>query len=66
MRHMETFMGGNLSKWHCGFDREGDKQKLQIEYIRIKYISKILLSNINCNKEFVTAETFEFFLRYSI
>ncbi|KAJ9549057.1 hypothetical protein OSB04_021600 [Centaurea solstitialis] len=56
MRHMETFMGGNLLKWHCGFDQEGDKQKLQIEYLRIKYVSEILLSNVNCNKEFVTAE----------
>ncbi|KAJ9548708.1 LOW QUALITY PROTEIN: hypothetical protein OSB04_021251 [Centaurea solstitialis] len=60
MRHMETFMGGNLLKWHCGFDQEGDKQKLQIEYLRIKYVSEILLSNVNCNKEFVTAEVEKF------
>ncbi|KAJ9554625.1 hypothetical protein OSB04_018670 [Centaurea solstitialis] len=65
MRHMETFMGGNLLKWHCGFDQEGDKQKLQIEYLRIKYVSEILLSNVNCNKQFVTAEVEKFELHSS-
>ncbi|KAJ9554626.1 hypothetical protein OSB04_018671 [Centaurea solstitialis] len=56
MRHMETFMGGNVSKWVSGFAVEGDAQKNQIENLRYKYVAKILQSTLNINIEFVKAE----------
>ncbi|KAJ9551857.1 hypothetical protein OSB04_015902 [Centaurea solstitialis] len=39
MRHMETFMGGNVSKWDSGFAIGEDAQKNQIENLRYKYVA---------------------------
>ncbi|KAI3774822.1 hypothetical protein L1987_49384 [Smallanthus sonchifolius] len=47
MRHMETFT--SETTWQCGFDdeKELEKQTRQITELRYKYVSKILLSDLN-------------------
>ncbi|KAI3808372.1 hypothetical protein L1987_24321 [Smallanthus sonchifolius] len=48
MLHMETFTGSTTT-WQCGFDteKELEKQTRQITELRYKYVSKILLSDLN-------------------
>ncbi|KAJ9554627.1 hypothetical protein OSB04_018672 [Centaurea solstitialis] len=60
MRFMETFKGGNVKMWDSGFAKEVDEQKMQIEKLRFKYVAKILLSDINSNKDIVTSEVESF------
>ncbi|KAJ9549058.1 hypothetical protein OSB04_021601 [Centaurea solstitialis] len=60
MRFMETFKGGNVKMWDSGFAKEVDEEKMQIEKLRFKYFAKILLSDINSNKDIVTSEVESF------
>ena len=60
MRHMETFMGGNVSKRECGLAEEGKEQHTQLENLRYKYLAKMLLSEINEKKEWVTMKMNDF------
>ncbi|KAL4567700.1 hypothetical protein LXL04_023292 [Taraxacum kok-saghyz] len=46
MRHMETYMGANSGNWSCGLRKESPKQQQEIDYLRFKYLTKILLSDI--------------------
>ena len=48
MIHMETYLG--LKNWDCGLLAENDKQKRQLDLLRSKYASKILLSDLNLIK----------------
>ena len=52
MRHMETY-NGNLEKFDAGFAMEGTEQHAQLENLRQKYLAKILLSELNDNKQIV-------------
>lgn len=56
MRHMETFKGVTTSEWKAGFKLERFDQSEQIERLREKYASKILLSDTNELKEIVEKE----------
>ncbi|KAI3744508.1 hypothetical protein L1987_57591 [Smallanthus sonchifolius] len=51
MRHMETFIGSTT--WQCGFDpeKELEKQTRQITELRYKYVSMILLLDLNNFKD---------------
>lgn len=60
MRHMETYMGENIKKWDCGLAEEGATQKAQLDNLRYKYVAKMLLSNVNKQKELVVREMNEF------
>ncbi|KAM0046589.1 putative Ulp1 protease family catalytic domain, papain-like cysteine peptidase superfamily [Helianthus debilis subsp. tardiflorus] len=56
MRHMETYMGEDANKYHCGFAKEeSGLQKKQIEDLRRKYTTKILLHDANENKPYVVS-----------
>ncbi|KAI3802419.1 hypothetical protein L1987_30551 [Smallanthus sonchifolius] len=50
VRHMETHTGDPT--WQCGFDdeKELEKQIRQVTELRYKYVSKILLSDLNIYK----------------
>ncbi|PWA51704.1 hypothetical protein CTI12_AA459710 [Artemisia annua] len=54
MRHMETYSG--KKDFDAGFVKEGAEQDQQIEDLRKKYLSKILLSDYNENKHVVESE----------
>ncbi|KAL8189147.1 hypothetical protein R6Q57_028713 [Mikania cordata] len=56
MRHMETFKGTSVKEWKCGLTSESDKQQKQLNDLRIKYLAKILLSDINIHKGEVVSE----------
>jgi hypothetical protein len=48
MRHMETYTGE--ATWDCAIvneSKDNDNQKTQLEELRQKYLTKILLSDIN-------------------
>ncbi|PWA86086.1 hypothetical protein CTI12_AA142780 [Artemisia annua] len=48
MLHMESYHG--LKNWECGLHLESDKQKRQLDLLRSKYATKILLSELNLIK----------------
>ncbi|MFS7954208.1 hypothetical protein Hanom_Chr07g00627571 [Helianthus anomalus] len=63
MRHMETYKGVAGKGWECGFSNEctdaGEisyKQHQEIDDLRHKYITKMLLSEANKYRGFVKAE----------
>jgi len=60
MFHMETFMGGPISKYDCGLGRECEEHKSWIVRLRTKYATKILTSDLNINKPIVLQEADEF------
>lgn len=53
MRHMETYTGKNVNKkeWDCGLSKESAEQQKELVELRYKYLSKILLSDINLAKD---------------
>ncbi|PWA41312.1 ulp1 protease family, C-terminal catalytic domain-containing protein [Artemisia annua] len=59
MLHMETYHG--LMNWECGLFSESDKQKRQLNLLRAKYATKILLSELNLikNKFLKLVQAFE-------
>ncbi|KAK9078396.1 hypothetical protein SSX86_002453 [Deinandra increscens subsp. villosa] len=54
MRHMETFEGTELREWKFVLSNEGPDQTRELEDLRIKYVTKILLHEINTYKKHVT------------
>ncbi|PWA63495.1 hypothetical protein CTI12_AA353530 [Artemisia annua] len=54
MRYMETYLGNK--DFDVGFVPEGKEQKKQIEDLRKKYMTKILLSEYNENIRVVESE----------
>ncbi|KAJ0683436.1 hypothetical protein HanPI659440_Chr16g0658261 [Helianthus annuus] len=63
MRHMETYKGVAGKGWECGFLNEctdaGEityKQRKEIDDLRHKYITKMLLSDANEYRSFVESE----------
>ncbi|KAL8217719.1 hypothetical protein R6Q57_021092 [Mikania cordata] len=56
MRHMEMFMG-SYKKFECGFKKvESQQKKKQINMLRKKYASRIVISSINVHREKVLKE----------
>lgn len=51
MRHMESYMGEIVSKYVSGFVTESDEQKKQLNNLRCKYVTKLLLSDLNTSKD---------------
>ena len=50
MRHMETYKGGGIGNWRCGFKKEGIQQRAQISRLRRRYARKMLMSPINTHR----------------
>ena len=57
MRHMETYSG--KKDFDAGFVKQGAEQDKQLEDLRKKYMSKILLSDYNENRHVVESEVEE-------
>ncbi|KAL8245085.1 hypothetical protein R6Q59_011343 [Mikania micrantha] len=56
MRHMETYRGNGLLYWDCGLcneDEVNNAQKNQLNDLRRKYTTKIILHDINSRKLWV-------------
>ncbi|KAL8226014.1 hypothetical protein R6Q57_018571 [Mikania cordata] len=56
MRHMEKFKKTSVKEWKCGLTSKSDEQQRQLNDQRIKYLAKILLSDINIHKSEVDSE----------
>lgn len=51
MRHMEAYMGGLLSKWSCGLEKEGKKQNNMLDRLRKRYAATLMLSECNIHSD---------------
>ena len=61
MRHMETFKGRPMTRWQCGIiNKESKEQSKQLNNLRRKYATKILLSDMNVKKRYFIGEAEEF------
>ncbi|KAK9065404.1 hypothetical protein SSX86_016787 [Deinandra increscens subsp. villosa] len=60
MRHMETYMGGPAGQWKEVFTDESGKQNTEISGLRVKYLSKMLLSDVNLLKKDVQIKSANF------
>ncbi|XP_035832787.1 uncharacterized protein LOC118481691 [Helianthus annuus] len=72
MRHMECYHGEPVEKWDCGFNVEYEqpardknkkpinKQTAQLEDLRRKFIAKILLHEINEQRDYVIEDSKKF------
>ncbi|CAH1435277.1 unnamed protein product [Lactuca virosa] len=50
MRHMESFMGDQTSKWDCGLVVDLKTQDMYLQKLRYKYLVRLLLSDHNILK----------------
>ncbi|CAH1452668.1 unnamed protein product [Lactuca virosa] len=50
MRHMESFMGDQTSKWDCGLAVDLKTQDMYLQKLRYKYLVRLLLSDHNILK----------------
>ncbi|CAH1423565.1 unnamed protein product [Lactuca virosa] len=60
MRHMETYMGDKTVNWTCGLPKESKQQQSVLNELRIKYLTKILLSDTNTYRSKIIAQTAKF------
>ncbi|KAJ9565459.1 hypothetical protein OSB04_001425 [Centaurea solstitialis] len=60
MRHMECYMGINRG-WRIGITKEGAMQNSQLDDLRVKITTKLLLSKCNNKKEYVEGEIEKWF-----
>ena len=49
-----------IGNWTCGLHKESAKQQQEIDYLRFKYLTKILLSDINQLRKKIIAQTEKF------
>ncbi|MFS8031475.1 putative Ulp1 protease family catalytic domain, papain-like cysteine peptidase superfamily [Helianthus anomalus] len=59
MRHMETYHGKNR-RWDCGLSTESKTQSDELADLRLKYLRKILLADINMLRDQVKSKVEEF------
>lgn len=60
MRHMEMFNGEDIESWDCGFKKKPNLQKNQLNLLRKRYATKLLLSDDNIQKKVVIDATNDF------
>ncbi|KAL8188548.1 hypothetical protein R6Q57_029836 [Mikania cordata] len=63
MRHMETYKGKPINEWanDCGLKEEADQCVIgQLNDLRIKYLSKMLLSDVNLLRDKVMSQLEDF------
>ncbi|KAL4554554.1 hypothetical protein LXL04_039386 [Taraxacum kok-saghyz] len=53
MRHMETYKGEKMEKWDASLEMECDSLQEQLNKLRWKYVTKMLLSDMNLLKDYV-------------
>ena len=53
MRHMEMYKGEKMEKWDASLEMESESLQEQINELRWKYVTKMLLSDMNLLKEYV-------------
>ncbi|KAI3825097.1 hypothetical protein L1987_06573 [Smallanthus sonchifolius] len=56
MRHIETFKGTAAKDCQYGLTNESEKQQHELNDLRRKYVTKMLLHDINISKEFIISK----------
>ena len=51
MRHMGCFQGQAQSSWDCDIKKDQNQQKENFTKLRVKYLTKLLLNDINLNRK---------------
>ncbi|KAL8215888.1 hypothetical protein R6Q57_022725, partial [Mikania cordata] len=57
MGHMKTYMGGGPKKWSSSLMNESEGRNKQLNKLRVKYLCKILMSNVKFLKEDVLVQS---------
>lgn len=65
MMHMEHYNGETAKNWKLEFPKEGREQEVEIIKIRIKYVTKMIMHDLNIHKEKMNLEAFEFAAKYT-
>ena len=65
MMHMEHYNGETAKNWNLEFPKEGKDQEMEIIKIRIKYVTKMLMHDLNIHREKMNQEAFEFAAKYT-
>ncbi|CAH1453808.1 unnamed protein product [Lactuca virosa] len=60
MRHMETFKGQGPNDWDSEIEKDQKQQKTQLTTLRSKYVTKILVNDINIYSNKIIEEGLEF------
>ncbi|CAI9291063.1 unnamed protein product [Lactuca saligna] len=60
MRHLETYIGDKTVNWTRGLPKESKQQQSVLNDLRIKYLTKILLSDVNTQRLKIIAQTTKF------
>ncbi|KAL4591985.1 hypothetical protein LXL04_004962 [Taraxacum kok-saghyz] len=57
MRHMKTYKGEHMDKWDARLEiKDGGSQQEQLNELRRKYVTKMLLSDMNLKKDLVVGK----------
>ncbi|CAH1443223.1 unnamed protein product [Lactuca virosa] len=60
MRHMETFKGQGQNNWDSEIEKDQKQQKTQLTKLRSKYVTKILVNDINIHNNKIIEDGLEF------
>ncbi|CAI9292056.1 unnamed protein product [Lactuca saligna] len=60
MRHMECFQGHAQSSWDCDIEKDQKQQKEKFTKLRVKYLTKLLLNDINLNRKEIVDQGIQF------
>ncbi|CAI9292057.1 unnamed protein product [Lactuca saligna] len=60
MRHMETFKGQGPNNWDSEIEKDQKQQKKQLTKLRSKYVTKILVNDINIHNNKIIEESLKF------
>lgn len=60
MRHMEVYKGNGTVGFDTGFLKEDSDQKKQLDGLRVKFLTKLLLSDLNMRKNEIMKESEEY------
>lgn len=60
MRHMECYKGEAPNTWDCEIEKEQKQQKATLTKLRSKYVTKLLVNDINLHSNKIENEGKEF------
>lgn len=65
MMHMENYNGEAASKWNLGFPTEEEGQTMELVKMRVKFATKMLMHEVNKNKETMSEHAHQFAREYT-
>ncbi|PWA37056.1 hypothetical protein CTI12_AA594850 [Artemisia annua] len=65
MMHMENYNGETATKWNLGFPIEEENQTIDLIKMRVKYATKMLMHEVNKNREMMSENAHQFARQYT-